>query len=371
MTITTREKCLLPLAAVIGLLLLPTVVTAQTPNRADLDRDGIPNITDPDIDNDGIPNGKDRNIDGGTARSGPLRGKYIGDSLPNNNPAELDMDADGLADNAANENDIDGDGMTDSDGKGELDIDGDGVSNGLDGDVDGDGWPNNMDADMYGDGAINDIFIGAGAEEAYARDDTVTPIIAYVSGELRRIFQIPASDNGLRVRVQATQFGDLVTGVWRYLSPDNIQVYAKWAYPAENPKDLIVSVNYEYNGPYSGNMKDYTNPSFYDISEENRVYAQYPRGPITFVSWLPMEPAGFYYTEPNEQATGFAPPYEALRTALSALPNFSSNQQYLSFSGDLATTPGLSTLQPLINLQRTIMQVDRTWYGRLEARVLR
>ncbi|MBU6182312.1 MAG: hypothetical protein KGR46_05810, partial [Verrucomicrobia bacterium] len=38
---------------------------------ADLDRDGIANISDLDVDNDGILNGADRNIDGGTARSGP------------------------------------------------------------------------------------------------------------------------------------------------------------------------------------------------------------------------------------------------------------------------------------------------------------
>ena len=69
----TRAKPILPLAAVIGLQLIPASVTAQTPNRAHLDRDGIPNMTDPGIDNDGIPNGLDRNIDGETARSGPLR----------------------------------------------------------------------------------------------------------------------------------------------------------------------------------------------------------------------------------------------------------------------------------------------------------
>lgn len=371
MAITKRTHFLLPLTAVIGLHLLPTIVVAQTPNSADLDRDGIPNVTDLDIDNDGIPNGLDRNIDGGTARSGPLRGKYIGDRLTNNHPSELDMDADGFADIATTENDIDGDGLIDSDAKRELDIDGDGVSNGLDADVDGDGLTNNRDTDMYGDGAINDIFVGAGAEEAYARDETVATIIAYVSGEIRRNLQIPASDKGLRVRVQANQFGNLVTGLWRYLSADNIQVYAKWAYSAENPSDLFFSVNYQYNGPFSNNPEDYSNPSFYTISQESRVYAQYPRGPITFVSWLPLEPASFFYTEPNELATGFAPPYEALRIALSTLPNFSSDQQYLSFSGDLVTTPGLTTLQPVINLQRTIMQVSRASYGRLETRALR
>jgi len=349
---------------------LAPVVFSQTPTPADLDRDGIPNSSDPDIDNDGIPNGRDRNIDGGTARSGPLRGKYVGDKFPNNHSAELDMDADGLADNTANENDIDGDGLIDSDKTRELDIDGDGVANGLDGDVDGDGLTNNSDPDMYGDGAINDIFIGGGAEEAYAPDDTVRSSITLVSAELRRVFQIPASDNGIRVRVNPNQFGNLVTGVWRYLSADNIQVYANWCYPADNPQDLKVSVIYHYNGPYSNNPDDYSNPLFYSVSEENRMYAQYPRGPFTFVSWLPTDPAGFYYTEPNEQATGFAPPYEALRTALISLPNFTSDPQYLSFSGNFATTPGLATLQPVINLQRTIMQVNRTGYGRLEARVV-
>jgi hypothetical protein len=352
-------------------LCIAPVAFAQTPNQADLDRDGIPNVSDLDIDNDGIPNGRDRNIDGGTARSGPLRGKLIGDKLPNNHSAELDMDADGLPDNHPGETDIDGDGLLDSDQRREWDIDGDGLANGLDGEADGDGILNAKDIDMYGDGAINDIFLGGGAEDAYAPDDSVLPIINFVSAELRRIFQIPASDTGLRVRVQTEKFGSLITGVWRYLSADNIQVYANWCYSEENPKDLVVSVIYQYNGPYSNNPEDYSNPSFYTISKESRVYAQYPRGPITFVSWLPGEPAGFFYTEPNEQATGFAPPYEALRTALSAYPNSWSDPEYLGFSGDLATTPGLSSLQPLISLQRIIMQVTRTGYGRLESRAVR
>jgi hypothetical protein len=66
------------------------------------------------------------------------------------------------------------------------------------------------------------------------------------------------------------------------------------------------------------------------VSEENRLYAQFPRGPFTFISWLPDEPANFHYSEPNEQATGFAPPYEALRKVLSGYGNFESNKDYLS-----------------------------------------
>ena len=91
----------------------------------DLDADGIPNITDPDVDNDGLPNGQDPNVDGGIATSGKFRGKYIGDRLPDDHPAEKDIDDDGLSDDSAAELDADGDGKAD-DSADELDIDGDG-----------------------------------------------------------------------------------------------------------------------------------------------------------------------------------------------------------------------------------------------------
>lgn len=81
----------------------------------DLDGDGVPNVVDPDIDNDGIPNALDRNIDGGIPKSGPHKGRYIGDHLDNDNPAEKDIDDDGLADDSLGEEDIDGDGLDDDD----------------------------------------------------------------------------------------------------------------------------------------------------------------------------------------------------------------------------------------------------------------
>ena len=400
----------------------------------DLDRDGIPNISDTDVDNDGIVNGSDSNIDGGVAKTGPLKGQYIGDRIANDNAAELDMDADGLLDNAANESDIDGDRLADNSkleldidadgrpdtaatesdidgdgladnaanemdidgdnlldgGSGEFDIDGDGSANGLDGDVDGDGLANNSDPDMHGTGVLNDIF--AGADEAYAPDASAASTIAFVSAEVRRRLQIPASDKGLRVRVSANPFGALVTGVWRYLSSDNIQVYAKWSYPANNPADIQIAAIYLYNGPYSGNPADYTNPAYYSISEESRVYSQYPGGGMIFVSWTPGQPAGFYfgaifqtytsilsslgtvgfyYGTASGEPSDFTPPNQTLVNALSAYPNLTSDPQYLTFSGNLGSAPGLPDLQPLIKLQRTVMQVSRAWYGQLEAKQLR
>jgi hypothetical protein len=52
---------------------------AKSSSLPDLDGDGIPNLVDPDVDNDGIPNGRDSNVDGGMCRSGPYKGRCIGD----------------------------------------------------------------------------------------------------------------------------------------------------------------------------------------------------------------------------------------------------------------------------------------------------
>lgn len=125
----------------------------------DLDGDGIPNLVDPDVDNDGIPNAFDRNIDGGIAKSGPYEGRYIGDHIENENPAEDDMDADGLADDSLAEKDTDGDGKLD-DSDLEDDIDGDNRKDdsSAERDIDGDGKEDDsdMEDDIDGDGIDDD-----------------------------------------------------------------------------------------------------------------------------------------------------------------------------------------------------------------------
>lgn len=381
---------------------LPTIPATNGP--PDLDRDGIPNIIDPDVDNDGVLNGADRNIDGGVSIKGPLRGRSIGDQLPNNAAAELDMDADGLADNAPNETDIDGDGLADSamtetdmdadgladnaaaetdidgdgiadnaatesdiDGDGiedgnkaEVDIDGDGVANGTDPDVDGDGVANNVDRDFDGTGEVEDFLVGAAG--SFVDDATVQPVIDLVTTAVRRQLNLSANDPGLKVRVQPFWLSGVQTGVWRYLSADNMQVWARWSYRTDNPAETRLFVNYEYTGPHAGRSEDYTNPANYKISDESRFYAQYPRGPFTFHSWLPGEPVAFFYSAPNEQATGRPVPAAALNTALAAYPNFYSDGN--AFAGDLVA--GLTSLQPVLDLQRLLFKVTRSANARFE-----
>ena len=151
------------------LSLVPVTVRATPP---DLDGDGIPNIVDPDIDNDGVPNALDRNVDGGIARSGPYSGRYIGDHLDNDSPAEKDIDDDGEKDDSLADRDIDGDGLADDspletdidgdhradDSTAERDIDGDARNNddSAEVDIDGDGFDDDDDSEMDIDGDSRD-----------------------------------------------------------------------------------------------------------------------------------------------------------------------------------------------------------------------
>lgn len=148
----------LSLAAFTALALATTPTSARAA-APDLDGDGIPNVVDPDIDNDGIPNALDKNIDGGVAKTGPHAGRYIGDRLDNDNPAEKDIDDDGLPDDSLGERDTDGDGKID-DNSLETDIDGDRRDDdaSTEMDIDGDGRDDDDDSedDIDGDSLDDD-----------------------------------------------------------------------------------------------------------------------------------------------------------------------------------------------------------------------
>jgi Ca2+-binding RTX toxin-like protein len=246
-----------------------------------------------------------------------------------------------------------------------MDLEVDTADRFADGDTDGDGYDNDYDS-------MDILYEAPSNPPAYADDASAAPIIAAVDGQVRNFLSISAADSGLRVRVQINdgtvaqpgRFGDRVTGVWRYLTPDKIQLWGKWSYPASAPSQVNLAVQWSYDGPFvtpeqvsSGDIADYSNPANYSISAESRLYAGFLNGPITFIGWLPGTPAGFYFTAPNEQATGFPAPIEALRAALSSLPNFTNNGE--SFSGDFSTSPGLPGVQPVLDVLRTIDRVTR------------
>ena len=238
-----------------------------------------------------------------------------------------------------------------------------------DGDTDGDGYDNDYDY-------LDILYEVPGNPPAFADDASVAPIIAALDGEVRNFLNLSAADTGLRVRVQASQFGDRVTGVWRYLTPDKIQVWGKWAYPTSDPSQVTLAVQWSYGGPSitldqidSGDVADYLNPANYSISEESRVYAGFLNGPGGFlVNWLPGTPANFGYWAPSEEALaywfpgtgpaiGVPAPIEAVKAALASLPNFTDNGD--SFTADFSTAPGFPGVQPVLDVLRTINRVTR------------
>ena len=236
-----------------------------------------------------------------------------------------------------------------------------------DGDTDGDGYDNDYDY-------MDILYEVPSNPRAYADDasESAAPIIAAVDAQVRTFLGISTADSGLRVRVQINdgtvtqpgRFGDRVTGVWRYLTPDKIQLWGKWSHPASDPSQVNLAVQWSYSGPpvtvdqiVSGDVADYLNPANYSISEESRLYAGFLNGPITFIGWLPGTPASFSYHAPNEQATGFPAPIEALRAALSSLPNLTNTGD--SFSGDFSASPGLPGVQPVLDVLQTINRVTR------------
>ena len=146
------------------------------------------------------------------------------------------------------------------------------------------------------------------------------------------------------------------------MTSDKIQVWAKWCQPAGDASGLQLFVDYSYTGPHGSSVADYSNPANYVVSQENRIYAGYLSGPVTFVNWLPGQAVGFAYWAPNEQATGFPAPIEQLKAALRSLPNFSSFGD--SFYGNLSNDAGFKGAQPVLGLLRTINRVNQSWYRR-------
>lgn len=451
---------------------------AQVAIAPDLDRDGIANINDRDVDNDGLLNGADRNIDGGTARSGPLKGRYIGDRLNNDSASETDMDADGLADNslqetdidgdgladdAANETDIDGDGRSDDtakeldidgdgktdDAKNETDIDGDGLEddaaaetdidgdnradnsadetdidsdgrsddaanetdidgdgkkdiaanetdidgdnladdadneNDVDGDgiddealketdidgdnlenaadkesdIDGDNIINDEDPDMDSDGVENEIdedfdndgvkdtidFTDDGGNGSFIDDDSAEDTIDTVSSKLSELFGV-AKNSNLKVAVIKTK--DPYYGTWNYKTSDGISLNGVWSYSADKPEDF--------------------KPFISNVEGENRIYAQYPNGFLTFYSWLAGDPVNFAFSTLSEQATGKIAPIARLHSYVSGFPNaypeilpqVISGWTSIMFSGDLRVFDGIG---PIVDQQRAIFKIVTDW----------
>jgi hypothetical protein len=212
----------------------------------------------------------------------------------------------------------------------------------------------------------NDIFLGAGSDEAYVADASVADTIAQVETELRKALKISATEPGLRVRAQKGAFLGATVGLWRYLSPDNIQVWARWILPTNTSSGLKLFAQYQYTGPYSGDSAEFFNPANYAISEESRLYVQDTNIGVggQTASWTPGRPVNFWTFLTREVPGGSTFTVESLTAEFAPLTNLSVNgdgfgEQYFTVSADLTTSPEFPGLQPILDTQRTLRRIAK------------
>ena len=220
--------------------------------------------------------------------------------------------------------------------------------------------------------AANDIFLGAGSDEAYVADASVADTIAQVETELRKALKISATEPGLRVRVQKGAFLGATVGLWRYLSPDNIQVWARWILPTNTSSGLKFFAQYQYTGPYSGDSAEFFNPANYAISEESRLYVQDTNIGGQIASWTLGRPVNFWTLLTREVPGGSTFTVESLTAEFAPLTNLSVNgdaygDKYFTVSADLTTSPEFPGLQPILDVQRKLRRISMEGTGTVAA----
>jgi hypothetical protein len=209
----------------------------------------------------------------------------------------------------------------------------------------------------------NDIFFETGNEETYVADASVADTIARVETELRKVLKISATEPGLRVRVQKGAFLGASAGLWRYLSADNIQVYARWILPTNTSSGLKLFAQYHYTGPYSGDSAEFFNPANYATSEESRLYVQDTNIGGQIASWTPGRPVNFWTLLTREVPGGSTFTVESLTAEFAPLTNLSVNgdafgEQFFTVSADLTTSPEFPGLQPILDVQRKLRRIS-------------
>jgi hypothetical protein len=209
--------------------------------------------------------------------------------------------------------------------------------------MDSDGVDNEIDEDFDNDGIKDTIdFTDDGGNGSFIDDESAEPTNDFVADKLSGLLGV-AKNSNLKVAVMSTTEP---YGTWNYRTSDGISVNGVWSYPADKPEEL--------------------KPFMSNAAGENRIYAQYPNGFLTFYSWMPGEPVGFAFSTLTEQATGKIAPIARLHSYISGFPNaypkllpqVISGWTSIMFSGDLRVFDGIG---PIVDQQRAIFKILTDW----------
>lgn len=208
-----------------------------------------------------------------------------------------------------------------------------------------------------------DILELTGGDDTYVADASVADTLSRVEGELRTLLKISATQPGLRLRLRKPSsepsIPGWVTGLWRYLSADNLQVFAQWAYPSNDPSALnLLATDRFIPGEVTDDARLF-DPANLTIGEEREVYAWDTNLRGLAATWKPGGPLNFSATVTRDAAAGSGLSVEAIQAALGRYPNLKVSASeglpsYVAISADFQASSEFPGLQPILDVQRAL-----------------
>ena len=210
---------------------------------------------------------------------------------------------------------------------------------------------------------VLDIIDLAG-DEVYVPDASVADTLSRVEGELRTFLKISATEPGLRLRLRKPFAAGWVSGTWRYLSADNLQVWAMWAYPSNNPSALNFLATDRFIPTELTDEAQLRDPANFTIGEDRQLSVWDADFNISAASWNPGRPLSFSATLAHDGTAGSSLSVEKIKAALGSYPNLEivsseANPSYFGISGDYQTSSEFPGLQLILDLKRTLQALAK------------
>jgi hypothetical protein len=214
---------------------------------------------------------------------------------------------------------------------------------------------------------VLDIIDLAG-DEVYVPDASVTDTLSRVEGELRKFLKISTTEPGLRLRLQKPFAAGWVSGIWRYLSADNLQVWAMWAYPSNNPSALNFLATFRFIPTDLTDEAQARDPANFTIGEDRQMYVWNADLNISGASWNPGRPLSFSATLVRDGTAGSGLSVGTIRDALAAYPNLEivapeGSPAYFGISADFQASTEFPGLQPILDVHRTLQKLAKLGTG--------
>ena len=210
---------------------------------------------------------------------------------------------------------------------------------------------------------VLDIIDLAG-DEVYVPDASVADTLSRVEGELRKFLKISTTEPGLRLRLRKPFAAGWVSGTWRYLSADHLQVWAMWAYPSNNPSALNFLATDRFIPTEFTDEAQLRDPANFTIGEDRQLSVWDADFNTSAASWNPGRPLSFSATLGRDGTAGSSLSVEKIKAALGSYPNLEivsseANPSYFGISGDYQTSSEFPGLQLILDVKRTLQALAK------------